>query len=339
MKLKDQLSKDMKSALGIQEGEGKFVEELQEDDVIDGIYKVISKHSFETHMHKKYLILNLADKTGNIRAIDWYNASNNDAKVKSGSVIRIKGKATLYNGNLQITIANHNDSIIVLNKGEYDVSRFIPTTKKDVNVMMRELKKLMEKIEDDDIRRLLDNFFQDNDFVERFKSAPAAISVHHAYKGGLLEHTLNVARICEDMSKYYPSVNKDILIAGAIFHDVGKTEEYDFKDGIVKTDTGEMLGHVAIGWHMVKKMIEKIPGFNDDTRIKLEHMILSHHGEMEWGSPVLPKIPEALILHFVDNLDSKMWQFKYLKDKKKQDDDEALWSDYNKYLDRRVYLK
>ncbi len=339
MKLRDQLSENIKSQLGFQESGGKFIEELQEDDVVDGIYKVVSKRVFETHEHKKYLILTLADKTGSIRAVDWYNASNNAVRVKSGNIIRVKGKATIYNDNLQITIANRQDSITVLNKEEYDANRFIPTTKRDVNAMMKELKGIIEEVKDDDMHRLLDMFFQDDDFVERFKSAPAAINVHHAYKGGLLEHTLNVTKICEDMSKYYPSVNKDLLITGAIFHDIGKIEEYAFKDGIVKTDTGEMLGHVAIGWHMVKKKIEEIPGFNEDIRLKLEHMILSHHGEMEWGSPVLPKIPEALILHFVDNLDSKMWQFKYLKDKKKQDDEEALWSDYDKYLDRRVYLR
>lgn len=313
----------------------KMIADISENDVVNVILKVTSKRLQESRDGKKFLLLTLADRSGEIRAVDWFNAAENDAKIKINSVVKIRGRVMMYMDKLQINIDKDRDALIILNKEEYDSSLFISTTKKDVNVMYSEFKNLIDGVSKQYLRELIKVPFEDSDFVEEFLKAPAAIIVHHAYRGGLLEHTLGVMKLCKSIGELYPGVNKDLLIVGAAMHDVGKIYEYKIEPyGIERTTEGELIGHIVLGAKMVNDWAKKISNFPKKDLYHLIHMILSHHGELEWGSPTLPKTLEAVILHHADDLDSKIGQINSLKEK----NGKAKWSDYDRYLGRKVML-
>lgn len=314
---------------------GKMVSEIMENDNVVIDLKVVSKRLQESRDGKKFLLLTLADKTGELRAIDWYNASENDLKVKVNSIVRIKGRANIYSEKLQIAIDKDKDAVTILKEGEYDPNLFISTTKKDVSKMYEEFQRIISSISDKDIRILTNIPFQDEKFVESFIVAPAAIIVHHAYKGGLLEHTLGVMKLCLEISKIYPNVNTDILISGAVFHDLGKIKEYEIRSyGIDRTTEGELIGHIVLGVQMIQECARGVPSLSSNTLQHIEHLILSHHGELELGSPTVPKTIEAIILHGADDLDSKMGQINALKEKNSEGD----WSDFDRFLGRKIKL-
>lgn len=313
----------------------KMVIDVAENDNVDMNLKVISKRLQESKDGKKFLLLTLVDKTGELRAIDWYNAGENDSKMKVNSIVRIRGHASVYSEKLQIAIDKERDAIMILKDGEYDPNLFISTTKKDIPQMYSEFHDMISNISDKNLRDLLLLPFQDENFLESFLVAPAAIVVHHAYKGGLLEHTLGVMKLSFEISKLYPDVNKDILIAGAAFHDIGKMKEYEIKPyGIERTTDGELIGHIVLGVEMVRALAKRVPELSLNTLQHVEHLILSHHGELELGSPTVPKTTEAIILHSADDLDSKMGQISVLKEKETEND----WSDYDRYLGRKIKL-
>ncbi len=314
---------------------GKMVSEIMENDNVVIDLKVVSKRLQESKDGKKFLLLTLSDKTGELRAIDWYNASENDSKIKINSIVRIRGRANMYSDKLQIAIDKDKDALTVLKEGEYDPNLFISTTKKDVTKMYEEFQRIISSISDKEVRTLTSLPFQNEKFVESFIVAPAAIVVHHAYKGGLLEHTLGVMKLCIEISKLYPNVNQDILISGAVFHDLGKIKEYEIRSyGIERTGDGELIGHIVLGVQMVHDWSKNVPALSSSTLLHIEHLILSHHGELELGSPTVPKTSEAIILHSADDLDSKMGQINALKEKGTEGD----WSDFDRFLGRKIKL-
>ncbi len=313
----------------------KKVSDICENDVVNMKLKVISKRLQESKDGKKFLLLTLADKTGEIRAIDWFNAAENDSKIKVNSVVKIQGRVSSYMDRLQINLDRARDSLIVLKEGEYEPELFISTTKKDVKDMYSEFKALVNTIEDEKLKELLNVPFANEKFVEEFIKSPAAIVVHHAYRGGLLEHTLGVMKLCDAISHLYTDVNRDLLLVGAALHDVGKIKEYKMESyGIERTGEGELIGHIVLGVEMLNDWAKKVPNLPKKSFYHLEHMILSHHGELEWGSPTVPKTLEAMILHHADDLDSKIGQINSLKEKNSK----SVWSDYDRYLGRRVML-
>lgn len=313
----------------------KMVADILENDTVNVTLKVTSKRLQESRDGKKFLLLTLADRSGEIRAVDWFNATENDAKIKVNSVIKIRGRVMMYMDKLQINIDKDRDALMVLSKEEYDSSLFIAVTKKDINKMYSEFKSLIDDVSKQHLRELIKLPFEDSSFVEKFLKAPAAIIVHHAYRGGLLEHTLGVMKLCKSIGQLYPDINKDLLIVGAAIHDVGKIYEYKIEPyGIERTTEGELIGHIVLGAKMINDWAEKIPGFPKKDLYHLTHMVLSHHGELEWGSPTLPKTLEAVILHHADDLDSKIGQINSLKEK----NDKSEWSDYDRYLGRKVML-
>lgn len=336
MKIRDILNDKVES--NKRNNEYKYVSELKKDDEVVSIFKVVSKRMQISRDGKKFLLLTLSDKTGVIRAIDWHNAELNDNKVSVGDVIKVEGKVVIFENKLQLNISK-SSVLKVLNDLEYDHERFIETTKKDINKMYQELTNAINRIKNKYLRLLLERIFINNKrFLNLFLKAPAAVSIHHAYKGGLLEHTLDVVEICSKIAeKYGEIINSDLLITGAMLHDVGKAYEYEINpSGIKVTDTGELLGHIYVGVSMVEKVSEEIKNFPESLLVEIKHMILSHHGEFEWGSPVLPKTPEALILHMVDNLDAKLSQFLKLSEK---EDESGNWSEYDRRLGRRIMIR
>jgi 3'-5' exoribonuclease len=313
----------------------KMVSDVCENDVVDMKLKVISKRLQESKDGKKFLLLTLTDKTGEIRAIDWFNATENDSKIKINSIVKIRGRVSSYMDRLQINIDKSRDSLIVLKEGEYDSDLFISTTKKDVKNMYSEFKSLLDGIKDESLKALIDVPFKDEEFIGEFIKSPAAIIVHHAYRGGLLEHTLGVMKLCDAISHLYENVDRDLLLVGAALHDVGKIKEYKMQSyGIERTSEGELIGHIVLGVEMLNEWAKNVPNLSKKSLYHLEHMILSHHGELEWGSPTLPKTLEAMILHHADDLDSKIGQINSLKEKNSN----ASWSDYDRYLGRKVML-
>ena len=338
MKLGDLFSDEYLEKLGFSKENlsgYKMVADISENDTVTMTLKVTSKRLQESRDGKKFLLLTLADRSGEIRAVDWFNASENDAKIKINSVVKIRGHVMMYMDKLQINVDKDRDALMILNKEEYDSSLFISVTKKDVNAMYSEFKKIMDEVHKAHLKKLIEIPFEDQKFVEDFLKAPAAIIVHHAYRGGLLEHTLGVMKLCKSIAELYQNVDKDLLIVGAAVHDVGKIYEYKIEPyGIDRTTEGELIGHIVLGAKMVNDWAQKIPDFPKRDLYHLIHMVLSHHGELEWGSPTLPKTLEAVILHHADDLDSKIGQINSLKEK----NGKSEWSDYDRYLGRKVML-
>lgn len=342
MKLRDILGEDAKNLLNHASGEKEksFVSEMKPGMIVTTDLKVISKRLQEAKDGKKFLLLTLSDRTGAIRAIDWHNAEENDTIIPVGAIVRARGKVVIYDERLQLNLDSQK-GLSLLEEGEYDVQRFLAITKRNVNEMFNKLLSYIENLKNDYLKKLLKIFFEeDKTFIRAFISAPAAVKVHHAYKGGLLEHTLSVVELCEFLSSKYPeSIDRDLLTSGALLHDIGKIKEYGIgSSGIEKTDEGELIGHISIGLEMVSTKIEKIPDFPNNLKTELKHLILSHHGEMDWGSPVVPKITEAIVLHMADNLDSKIAQFREIENREFNGSGNS-WSNYDRFLNRRIYMK
>ncbi len=253
-----------------------------------------------------FLRLVLSDKTGTFQALWWKPPKDADLTVfKKGDVVFVEGHVEYFNGNLQPKLTQ----IRVAQEGEYDPKKFICESRFPVEEQFTQLLELVESVDNPFLKKLLESFFYDDQFVEEFLRAPAGKTIHHACIGGLLEHTLGVAEICETVAKRYKSIDRDLLITAAILHDVGKVHEYSVETVIDRTDEGILLGHLYIGCEMVAFKIAEIEGFPKELKTKLIHCILAHHGQYEHGSPKKPKILEAVALAYADALDSKVKGF------------------------------
>lgn len=316
--------------------ETPYVEDLENyvDRNIDGIFKLRSKKLQETKDGKKFLLLTLEDRTGSVRAVDRYNAETNDQALQIGSVLAVSGKVVYYDERIQINISDSDSAIKRLSEGQYDVERFVSKIG-NPEELYKELVKTIHTIDDDDYRKVLETFFiEDKAFVEAFKNAPAGMRIHHAYIGGLLEHSINVARLVDQVCRIYNQLDRDLLITGALVHDIGKVKEYMINQrGIEVTTEGELLGHIVIGIEMIDR---KVRGVQYNKLLKLKHLIASHHGEYEWGSPVIPKTPEALVLHYIENMDSKINRVLQIIEHEERGKE---WSEYDANLSRRFLLK
>lgn len=314
-----------------------FVKNLEEHKgkEIESEFLVAKKEFKRKKDGSPYIELVLSDVTGTVQAVIFEKVEKHEPLIRIGKVLRVRGIVGTYNEELQIKVSEIQDVLA------FDPQDYVPSTDKDVNILMKELTGLIGKVLQPHLKRLLEAFFiEDRDFVEKFKRAPAAVRHHHPYLGGLLEHTLSVAELSLTIAKNYREVNEDVLLTGALLHDVGKVEEYTTFPRIERTDRGRLLGHVVIGYEMVSNKILKIKdylgGFPEDLALQVLHIVLSHHGELSWGSPVVPHTLEAQIVHFVDNLDAKAWMFIEAKEMRK--DPLARWSEYHRGLARMVYL-
>ncbi|HHV61753.1 MAG TPA: HD domain-containing protein [Firmicutes bacterium] len=280
----------------------------------------------------RFLLLTLADKTGEIRAVAWCNGEDLYSAFEDGDIVWIEGQVRTYKGNLQVNVN-------VLRRCErslYDLADFLPRTKKDINTLLAKIREAAASSRDPFIWSLLFSFLEDDEWVELFTTAPAAKSVHHAYIGGLIEHTTNVLDICITMTRIYPIIDRDLLVAGAILHDIGKIWEYRY-DGLIDiTDEGRLIGHIVLGEMMLVDRIRTIEGFPVELAMRLRHMILSHHGEYEFGSPRRPKFIEACVLHYADNLDAQSARFAQITQSALAAG--ARWSAYDSILGRPIYV-
>jgi 3'-5' exoribonuclease len=228
-------------------------------------------------------------------------------------------------------------SISKTNQEDIKLEDYLPSTEKDVNEMFSKLKQIAASIKQPYLLKLLNLFFSDKDFCRDFCSAPAAVQYHHAFLGGVLEHTLSVAKLGEKIAPLYPDLNKDLLICGIILHDIGKISELCYEKNFQYSDEGQLIGHLISGVLMVEEKAKQIDGFPKTLLDLLRHLILSHHGEYEWGSPKLPMTVEALALHYLDNIDAKIHAFNKAITNDK--DPSNNWTGYNKMFDRRLFKK
>ncbi len=308
-----------------------LVSDIKENQKVDSIFLVKSKSQATGKTGKPYVYLKLSDKTGEIKGYIWDNAEKLAPLFDIGDIVRVKSKTSVFQNELQLGISE-------IEKVGHDLldaeamALFLKSSRNDIESMFQELKSILkENLTDEYIIKLTDKFFGDENYIKLLKTLPAAKSIHHAYVGGLLEHTLSMIKIGVFLSEHYMRyVIKDILLASIFLHDAGKTEELRVKNNVTEySDEGRLLGHIVLGADAVNKKIAEIPGFPENLKLLLLHSIISHHGELEYGSPKRPKTLEAFLLHYIDNMDSKENQFADF-----MDNNNAQWSQYSKPLDR-----
>lgn len=278
-----------------------------------------------------FIRIRLGDKSGSVNAYVWTNAQETDDLFTEGDIIKVKGIVKDYKGQIQISIAN----LRVAEPGEYDLPDFIPTTTKDINKLADSLFEYIRGMSNDFIRKLLLSIFEDQEFFTNFSRSPAAKNWHHNYAGGLLEHTIAVTVICDFAAHQYP-VDRDILIAGALLHDIGKVYEYEMKAAIDFTNIGRLIGHITIADELITKKTAAIDAFPAELLMKIRHLILSHHGEYEKGAVRLPQTLEAVVLHYADNLDAQTTGVMQLIDG--ITDGKSEWTEYDRLNNRYIYV-
>ncbi|MHC1747705.1 MAG: 3'-5' exoribonuclease YhaM family protein [Cellulosilyticaceae bacterium] len=305
-----------------------LISSLKPNETIKGYYLCKYKQILKNKTGKEYGALRLQDKTGSVDAKIWaFHSGINDFEVED--VVLIEGEVILYQDNLQLNISKLQKA----KPEEYDLTQFIPSTTKDVDVLEKELFALIDSVENSYIKKLLEEIFYDEAIYSVFMKNGAAKSVHHAYLNGLLEHTVTVAKIGNYLSDLYTGVNKDCVIAGCLLHDIGKIYELSSFPKNDYTDEGQLLGHIVMGAEKIHDVARTIEQFPKEIELLLKHIILAHHGEYEYGSPKRPKCIEAMIVHLADNTDSKV---KMVEEMLMGSPDEDQYAGYNKILNRNI---
>jgi 3'-5' exoribonuclease len=307
----------------------RYIEDLKEDEHLVEHYYCKHKQSFKTKSGKTYYSLKLQDKTGTIDAKVW--ELNNDIKsFEEGDFIKIDALVSSYQNELQLKINKLRKST----DGEYEPLDYVPSTDKDVNTLYEGLLDYVKSMNNVHIKELTENILVKNKRIsDALKTHSAAKVMHHSYMGGLLEHTLSVAGLCDFLAPRYKFVNRDMLISIAILHDLGKIYELSPLPENDYTDEGQLIGHIVIGAELIEQTAAEIRGFPDELKMLMKHCILAHHGEHEYGSPKQPKTIEAYILHLADNMDAKIKMFEEALEK---DNTKSSWIGWQKLLERNI---
>lgn len=281
----------------------KYINELREGTRVKGIYLCKSKVSAMTKNGKNYESVTLQDKTGSVDAKIWNPNSPGISEFDVMDYVDIVGDVTSFAGSLQISI----QQLRVAGEGEYEPGDYLPVSKNSADLMYEQLTGYIDTIQNPYLKQLLVAFFiKDEAFIKCFKNHSAAKTVHHSFVGGLLEHTLNVVRLCDFYAKSYSVINRDLLLTAAMCHDIGKTKEISAFPVNDYTDEGQLLGHIMMGAEMIHDVAKTIPDFPVNVENELKHCILAHHGELEYGSPKKPALVEAAALNLADNTDARM---------------------------------
>ncbi|MCR5388461.1 MAG: HD domain-containing protein [Lachnospiraceae bacterium] len=308
----------------------QYIKDLKENSRISAVYMLKSRNQLLTKTGRAYESLSLQDKTGVLSGKIWDPDSSGIEDVDAPNFVEVMGDIVSFNGALQLNIRR----IRKADEGAYDPSDYTPASEYNRDEMFDKLKGYIGKVENPYLKQVLNMvFFEDATFEKRFKNHSAAKSVHHGFVGGLVEHTLSVVELCAGFAEHYPLLNKDLLISAAALHDIGKLYELSGFPENDYTDEGQLLGHIMIGVEIVGDCIKKIDGFPRGLANELKHCIIAHHGELEFGSPKKPAIPEAVALHFADNLDAKM---ETMKEVFANAQPGAEWVGYNKFLDSNI---
>ena len=307
----------------------RFINTLREGDSIRSIYLCKAKRSAETRNGIPYDNLTLQDKTGTLDGKVWDPNSGGIADYDEMDFIEVFGEVVSYNNALQLNIKQLRKPY----EDEYNAADYMPTSEKSIDGMYEELLGYIAQVENKYLRQLLEYYFvKDEAFIKNFKVHSAAKSVHHSFAGGLLEHTLSIVRLCEYYVKTYPLLSKDLLYTAAIFHDIGKTKELSSFPENDYTDDGQLLGHIVMGVEMISEGVRNIEGFPAKIASELKHCVISHHGELEYGSPKKPALAEAVALHYADATDAKLQTLTEVF----RDVDNSEWLGYQKLFESNM---
>ncbi len=311
-----------------------FIEQLKPGQEVNNIFVLKSKKLLTLRSGTgHYLAVVLGDKTGQIEGRVWESADNIHDGCQVRDIVHVQGQVEEYNGTVQINIS----SMSVCPDIEADPFRFIPSSKLDLESARDKLHSAAASLHNQHLKELLALILSDDDFLKALLMSPAAKRNHQATIGGLLEHSLGVAGAAEQIAPVYPQIDRDLLVAGALLHDIGKVEEYRIGADIDFTDEGRLLGHIVLGVRLLDKYIGRLPDFPEELRVKLLHMVVSHHGQYEWQSPKRPKFIEAAVLHHLDMIDAEADIFSAAVESRENPDDR--WTSWVKGLGRYVFCK
>lgn len=311
-------------------GKNVYIKDIKPGEKVNESFLVTEKNLAFSQKGTPYLNVRLKDKTGEVDGKIWENAIELDKLFRKGDVIKAQGGAVSFRSTVQLSITG----VRKVDDSAVDLAEYLPVAKGDIDAMFADLMAFVEQIETPCLRAMLHLFFHDGEVADLFKKAPAAKGFHHVYIGGLLEHTLSVIRLLDQVTKHYQGINRDLLITGGILHDIGKIYEYTYDRMFDYSDQGRLIGHIVIGLEMLDARISAVEGFSVQLAMELRHLILSHHGTQEFGSPKRPKTLEALIVHFIDDLDAKVNAFQEFV---KESDEDSHWTPFHKLLERFIY--
>ena len=306
-----------------------FVSNLQDGQTVTTHFLVCVKEIRSTREGKSYLRLELGDATGRVEARMWDRFDQMAAGFEQDDFVKVQARVENYRNKLQLSI----EKIRRAEENEVDPADFFAHTKEDVDELYAKLLGIVALVENPWLRQLLESVVQEPEIVPRLKRAPAAKVMHHAFYGGLLEHVLSLCNLCRAVLAHYPEANADLLLTGAVLHDIGKLTELSYERSLGYTDEGQLLGHILLEYELVAKKIDAIQGFPGELKSLVLHMLASHHGQYEFGSPKLPMFREALMLHYLDDLDSKMAALRVALE---SDQGEGNWTAFSGALERRI---
>ena len=310
----------------------QFVNELQEGEQVDSVFVAKNKRLLEFKSKPgHYLSIMLSDRTGEVPARAWDNAEELAITFEEGDTVAVQGRAELYQGALQVIISQISQQSV----SQLELGDFLAETPLDRDQLWSQLTEAIESVEDPHLRQLLSLFFDDPELAGKFRNAPAAKDMHHAYLGGLLEHTVGVISLCQRVAELWQQIDRDLLITGALLHDVGKLDELQYQQTIEYSDSGRLIGHILLGEQMVCQRMDQIEGFPEQLKLQLRHLIISHHGEPEFGAAIEPVTMEAFALHYADNLDAKLNHFQKMVGQRT--DPSQVWTDYDRFLKRQLF--
>jgi 3'-5' exoribonuclease len=308
-----------------------FINELRKGQTVESIFLVRDKILAKTKAGNPYLSIKLADRTGDAEGRIWDNALDFLPLFEKDDFIKVRGEVDEFQGMQQLRITR----LRKCEDREIQLGDYLPQTSQDVEKMLGELKNIASQVRQPFLGRLLESFFNDEQLIKKLKMVPAAKAVHHVFLGGLLEHTLSVVQLVLLIGPRYKGIDQELLLTGAILHDLGKVSELSCERTFDYTDPGRLLGHITLTVEMIDEKIKGISEFPENLAILLKHIILSHHGEYEFGSPKLPMTLEALLLHHIDDLDAKMNAVMAWIEKEK--DAPSRWTSYHKLFERFIY--
>jgi 3'-5' exoribonuclease len=310
-----------------------YVNELEVNKPVTASFLVISKEVREKKSGEPYLSLMLGDKSGRVDGKMWDNVAEIMSSFDRDNFVKVKGVVQLHLNRPQLVI----HKLRSLPDHEVDFADYFPASLRNPDEMWIELRGIVASVSNPYVGALLNALLDDPEIARRFRMAPAAKSIHHAFLSGLLEHVLSLCGLCRATAGHYPNIDPDLMIAGAVLHDIGKIYELSYDRGFNYTTEGQLLGHIMIAFRMIGEKIHAIPGFPPALRNLIEHMVISHHGRLEFGSPKLPQFPEAILLHYLDDMDSKMESMRALIESDRQSTSD--FTNYNPALERTLLKK
>jgi len=314
----------------------RYVDQLRDGDTLDDVYLATDKLLKVNRNGNPFIQVDLRDRTGSVQARFWNAGDGIFRSFENGDFLHVDGKAQLFQGTLQVIL----NSLEKVEAQKVEVADFLPHTEQDVGKLMERLRTHLLRLANPHLPALCQCYLMDDGFMRGFTTCPAGVKLHHAYVGGLLEHVVTMLDIADKLAPLYPAVDRDLVMVGVFLHDTGKIRELSYKRAFGYTDEGQLVGHLAIGLTMLTELAAKVPELTGEPMprevlLRLQHMILSHHGTLEHGRPRVPMTPEAVLLHAIDTLDTRMHMV--IRDLKEDRNNPTAWTPYNANLGRRFY--